>query len=291
MNSANVKGKFALGTVQFGLQYGINNKAGKPDPTEVSEILTYAFENGIRLLDSAEAYGDALNVIGSYIRNEPQRFEIISKFVVGSESPKDRVEKWLETLRADHLYAYLYHRFEDYLSGKCRSDLLALKAENKIHRIGVSLYGLKELETVIADPFIDLVQLPFNPFDSTEEKKRLLKQAKQNGKEIHVRSVFLQGLFFKEPSDLTGNLIRLAEPLKRFQMMVRENELNVRQACLNYALHESFIDYVVIGVETKAQLQENLASVIPRFPQIFYRSPQLISAEDAELLNPSNWKL
>ena len=70
--------KIILGTVQFGLDYGINNSNGKVSNNDSQEILKYAYENNIRTLDTAESYGNAHEVIGLFHKNNPQKlFKVI----------------------------------------------------------------------------------------------------------------------------------------------------------------------------------------------------------------------
>lgn len=286
-----MKQKIALGTVQLGLPYGANNKTGKPDKQEAFKILDKALENGITLLDSAEAYGDSLLVIGSFLKERGERsFEIISKFIGDNVSLSDKVSDSLNKLSCRHLYAYMYHRFSDYKSKKYSDELRRLKNEGKIQRIGVSLYGLPELEMALSDPEIDLIQIPLNPFDCSAEKKALLANAKSLGKEIHVRSVFLQGVFFKQPNELPASLQELSDSLDQFHQVLKKHNLEVREACLNYALHQPYVDHVLVGVETQKQLIENIDAVMENFPAEVTAALESISVSNASLLDPSNWK-
>jgi aryl-alcohol dehydrogenase-like predicted oxidoreductase len=283
--------KLALGTVQLGLPYGINNSSGKPSDTAAFEILEAAVLHGIDLLDSAEAYGNSLEVIFNYLRRNPSaKFKVISKFIGKDERLTRTLEQSMHALKYNKLYAYMYHRFEDYVSGNYRADLARLRQEGTILKTGVSLYQTSELATVINDKEIDIIQIPLNPFDLSEEKKALLREAKSVGKEIHVRSVYLQGLFFMRPEELTGNLRTLADPLIRFQDLIQRYGIDVRQACLNYALRQEFVDYALIGVETKMQLEENVAALLPAFDDTLTQELERIPIPDGSLLNPANWK-
>jgi aryl-alcohol dehydrogenase-like predicted oxidoreductase len=283
--------KIALGTVQLGLTYGINNQTGKPDEKAAFEILDTAHRNGIQVLDSAEAYGNSLQVIGRYVRErENHSFRIISKFIADGNSLTEKIEEQIASLSVAGLYGYMYHRFSDYQAGSNREELLSLKGQSKIEKIGVSVYGTDELREVVNDPDIDIIQLPFNPFDSSEEKKELLRQAKSNRLEVHVRSVFLQGLFFREPATLTGNLQKLSAPLHEFLTIIRKHNLTPMQACLNYALHQSCIDYVVIGVETSGQLVENLSNIQHDLTKGVEESLESIRVDDKSMLNPAHWR-
>ncbi|NBP70459.1 MAG: aldo/keto reductase, partial [Cytophagia bacterium] len=280
-----------LGSVQLGIPYGINNLTGKPDNSESFGILKEAYRNGITLLDSAEAYGDSLQVIASYLKeNTNQTFDIISKFIGNGESVEQNVRKSIHILGVKNLYAYMYHRFSDYRSEKYRKELTKLKKEGIIQKLGVSLYSIEELETILKDQEITLIQIPFNPFDCSLEKKRLLTIAKKAGKEIHVRSVFLQGLFFKSPESLTGNMTSLKPALQQFNQIIQDLKLTPTEACLNFALHHNTIDYVLVGVERVDQLRQNLSAVKDVFSQDIIKTLESVKIVDTSLLNPSNWK-
>lgn len=284
--------KLALGTVQLGLPYGINNKSGKPDVVEANRILDLAEKSRIRLLDSAEAYGDALDVIGNYIQQKSPAvpFGIISKFIGSNDGLEERLDRTLAKLGIPKLYAYLYHRFSDYQAGSYQELLSRLKDIGKIQRIGVSIYSEEELESTLNDPNISLIQVPFNLLDSSESKMALLREAKRNGKEIHARSIFLQGLFFVNPTSLNGRLQELRVALQRIQKISTDHKLSTHELCLNYALQQDMIDVVVVGVETAQQLEANLAAVKFMSPQLIdeLRSIPQVSKE---LVNPATWKL
>ncbi len=285
------KDKLALGTVQLGLPYGSNNKTGKPDLEASFQILDSALRHGIHILDSADAYGDSSQVIGSYLNARPSaKFKIISKFTDDGRPIAEKLSHSLTLLSCDQLYGYMYHRFDDYQANKYRNELLELRKDAKILKIGVSIYSLKELETVVSDSEISLIQIPVNPFDASPEKLALLTKAKSSGKEIHVRSIFLQGLFFKKPEELTGNLKQLREPLMAFQKILASHGLDVRQGCLNFALHLPMVDFVVIGVDTSEQLVQNIEALLPDFSSALIQDLQSIEITERSILNPSNWK-
>src|SRR3954471_5399700 len=109
--------KLILGTVQFGLNYGINNQSGKPSEAAVTEILDLAFKNNIRLLDTAEAYGDSQEVIGRYHAASPNTFKVITKFSAKrADLPASltaRIQQNLQALNVKVLYGYMFHSFND----------------------------------------------------------------------------------------------------------------------------------------------------------------------------------
>jgi len=212
--------KLILGTVQFGLNYGINNIVGKPSKKNIKSILDSAYNNGIQLLDTAEAYGDSQNKIGEYHNNSTNKFNVITKFSSNAEGFSlniiERVHNNLKILDVDKLYCYMFHSFDDFENHfeNYRKELRLLKKNGIIDNIGVSVYTNNELESVLKFDEISLVQLPFNLLDNDNKRGDILKKAKVKGIEIHTRSVFLQGLFFKKISEL-GDKIKPLEPYLR----------------------------------------------------------------------------
>jgi len=51
--------RIALGTVQFGMKYGISNQEGQVSPTEINSILKSALEMGVDTRDTAISYKDS----------------------------------------------------------------------------------------------------------------------------------------------------------------------------------------------------------------------------------------
>ena len=275
-------GKLVLGTVQFGVQYGVNS-AGRPNEEAVKAILAEAADGGIDTLDTSSAYGNSEEILGKCITSD-EEFKIVSKYPKGELSVKERLEGSLNRLHVNSLYGYMLHHFEVYRNNpKVWDEFIALKESGKVKKIGFSLYSPEELEFILDNesPF-DLIQVPFNIFD----KKFLpyMRELHEKGVEIHVRSTFLQGLFFKDREALPEKLL----PLKKYLLLLdeysRNSRLSISEIALNYNLQNPYIDGVLIGVDNVEQLQANLSSV--------NKTPIDIEIEvkEQELLNPVNWK-
>ena len=273
--------KLVLGTVQFGLQYGINS-AGRPSIEQVSDKLNNAKTGGILILDTSSAYGNAEEVLG-YVK-AGESFKIVSKYSECDKSVAETFGNSLKFFSTEHLYGYLLHHFEAYRENKSIwNDFVQLQQEGKVDRIGFSLYEPWELDLILKDgiPF-SLIQVPYNIFDRQFEP--YFKQLKEMGVEIHVRSTFLQGLFFKDRETLPEKL----QPLKKYLIQLDEyaasKGISVGDLALNYNLHNPYIDGVLIGVDNKEQLLQNFASV-----KDIEINPD-IKVEELELLKPVNWK-
>ena len=272
--------KLVLGTVQFGCQYGINS-AGRPSTEQVSDILNKAKAGGICILDTSSAYGNAEEVLGE--AKAGCNFKIVSKYPKCDKSVADTFNNSLAVLGTDHMYGYLLHHFEVYRENKAVwNDFVQLQKDGTVDRIGFSLYEPWELDLILEDGIhFSLIQVPFNIFDCRFEP--YFKRLKEMNVEIHVRSTFLQGLFFKDRNTLPEKLEPLKHNLLQIDEYATSKGISVGDLALNYNLQNPYIDGVLIGVDNKEQLTQNFASVKDVDINID------IKIEDTELLKPINW--
>ncbi|MBQ0088653.1 MAG: aldo/keto reductase [Prevotellaceae bacterium] len=274
--------KLVLGTVQFGCQYGINS-AGRPSKEMVSEILAEAKRAGITKLDTSSAYGDSEQVLGECIPAEAE-FDIVSKFPKGIGPINDAIEGSLGRLRTKRLYGYLLHHFELYKENPSLwDDFVKLKEDGKVGKIGFSLYTPEELELLLQNKVqFDLLQIPHNIFDRKFDP--YLKELADAGVEIHVRSTFLQGLFFKERNTLSEKMHPLKKYLLELDEYSKDRGLSISELALNYNIQNSYIQGVLIGVDNVEQLRMNVSSISEKKINLD------INVKEQELLNPVNWK-
>ncbi len=264
--------KIILGTVQFGLDYGINNKLGKPSYEIIKEILDFAHKKKINFLDTAEAYGNSHENIGRYHMQNTNSFKIISKFSpLRKDLPNnisERIKFNLNTLKVESLYGYMFHSHKDFKTyfTLFKKELLLMKKEGYIKKIGVSLHSNLEIEDVLECDHIDLIQLPFNLLDNNNQRKKIILKAKKKGIEIHTRSVFLQGLFFKNVESLKGDLKHLKSYLIELNNFTSES-IKINDIAIKYAVNQPFIDSVLIGVDNCNQLKINLKSANKLIPK------------------------
>jgi len=255
--------RLCLGTAQFGLEYGIANRRGIVPQKEVFEIFKFAQRIGLKTLDTSIAYGDSERIIGEFIAETGIPFEIVSKILVDSDrfDPNDirlKLQGSLQRLKVKQLYGCLIHRFEDFLKhDRLWGVLEASKKDGLIGKIGFSLYRPEDLG-LIWDRGIsfDIVQVPFSVFDRRFEKE--LKLLKDKGVEIHVRSIFLQGLVFLNPDQLPDKLSQASEPIQHLQRISEKYNLSISAVCLNYVLLNPFVDKVLIGVDGLGHLKDNV---------------------------------
>lgn len=287
MNAVN---KLVLGTVQFGLNYGINNQAGQVSQSEVKAILKVAHSNGINTLDTSSAYGNSEFILGEAFALDVANFRIVSKYPQSNRCVRDVFNDSLFHLHQSKLYGYLVHHFEYYQShSKIWDEMCCLRDEGKIEKIGFSLYTVSQLQYLLdRNVAFDILQFPYNILDRQFDP--YLRDLKRDGVEIHTRSAFLQGLFFKDVNSLGVKLLPLKSCLENIHDYCEKNELSVEQFTLNYVASNPFIDGVLIGVDSHEQLEANINALQCSIRQKDMAFISSIEIENCELLNPLNWK-
>ena len=285
--------KIILGTVQMGIPYGINNKYGQILPNDSIEILNTAFIEGIRTLDTAEGYGSAHKIIGDYhASNSKAIFKIITKIppIENLDKIENKVNLYLNTLKVTQLEGLLFHTFQSYIKHKKRiSKLVKLKEEGLIKELGVSIYSNEELNELLDDEDITLIQLPFNLLDNLSFRGELLQKAKIKGKTINTRSVFLQGLFFKDPFENNPIVIALNRELLKIQEISNKYKISISALAISYCLNQSIIDQVIIGVDSVKQLKNNIEYCKFQINDEIIEQINKIKISDINLINPSKW--
>lgn len=281
--------KIVLGTVQFGVNYGINNTSGQVSLDEVCKILRIAKEQGIQTLDTSSAYGTSEVVLGKALKDSSTQFNIVSKYPRCEENVLVTFEKTIRNLGVTSLYGYLVHHFEFYQEHPDIFDEMnVLKNEGKIKKVGFSIYNVEQLQFLVDNKVkFDILQFPYNIFDKQFES--YMPKLVEMGVEIHTRSAFLQGLFFKDTKTLPEKLMPLKKYLDDLHNYCNNRGLSVEQLALGYVLANSNVKGALIGVDNHEQLKSNLkvASVELLQEDIDYISN--IDIKEKELLNPVNW--
>lgn len=283
--------KLALGTAQFGQNYGISNQIGQVPSSEISRILLSALTLSVQTLDTAIAYGESEQALGCH---DLQSFQVVSKL---PEMPAEgSVPEWvasslagsLDRLRLNPLHGLLLHRPQQLLEqrgAQLYSALLEQKQQGKVIKIGVSVYSPQELEQLLLYFDFDLIQIPFNIFDQRLLSSGLLKKLKRKNIEVHVRSVFLQGLLLLENEQRPAKFARWQTHWQQYETWLADSKVTALEGCLRAIAGVDGIEKLVIGVESQAQL-EQISHIIHQSPLPL---PVHLASEDEQLLAPSNW--
>jgi aryl-alcohol dehydrogenase-like predicted oxidoreductase len=290
--------KLGLGTVQFGTDYGVSNRLGQTGPDEVEKILKFAAANRINYLDTAPAYGNSEAVLGAKLTPSHQ-FQIVTKTIkIGKSTITDDDVKLtldaftqsLRQLQQDSVYGLLIHHPDDLLNAggdRLMSELKALKTKGLVNKVGVSVYDREEIDRLLDKYSLDLIQVPLNVFDRRLLRNDYLRSIKNQGIEIHVRSVFLQGILLMSAEQLPSHLSGFSSYLKQWRKILNLYSISPLAAALNFVSNLTEVDAIMIGVNSLVQLKEivsiSLQEVIPQDDIIG------LSIEDSNLIDPSLW--
>jgi aryl-alcohol dehydrogenase-like predicted oxidoreductase len=282
--------RIVLGGAQLGLPYGILNGGETLSREEVARILDTAVDRGIDSIDTAIAYGQSESIIGETSQN---RFNIISKLPPlpvdisnVSEWVHSQVQGSLSRLKCTSLDALLLHRPQD-LTGAQGVELYdaikSLMAEKMIDRFGVSIYSPDDLEGIIGTFDIHVVQAPLNVFD-----RRILGVTDQLSAlniEVHVRSIFLQGVLIASPQDRPQRFEPWSEHFALFDEWVRSSGVSAMACCMGFALQQSGIAKLVIGTTSAESLDEIMNSI----PNSVLEVPTHLQSSVEQLIDPRIW--
>jgi aryl-alcohol dehydrogenase-like predicted oxidoreductase len=284
--------RLALGTVQFGLPYGIANATGQVARDDAAAILRDASSAGVDMLDTAIGYGDSERRLGEI---GVAGWRIVSKLSGIPESCVD-VESWahdsvdgtLARLRVSALHGLLLHRSLELCGPRgdeLRRALESVRASGKVAKIGVSVYGPDELDALAGMGPFDLVQAPFNVFDRRMQTSGWLARLSSGGTEIHTRSAFLQGLMLMPESERPARFRRWQPLWTAWSQWLAAEGATPLEACLRFVLSEPLIDRVIVGVDRVGQLREILGTLDR--PALV--PPTSLASDDPDLINPARW--
>lgn len=291
--------KLSLGTVQFGLDYGITNQSGKTTSEEVSAILAYAKKNNIAILDTAAAYGDSEKILGYHNTND---FKVITKTTAIQNEKIDssdiiRMENEfldsLNSMRIESVYGLLIHSPSDL--EKENADILyeklvELKARGLVEKIGVSVYSKQEIDYLYNKYSFDLIQIPINVLDQRLLESQTLQKLKEKDIEIYARSVFLQGVMLNKPSTLDNRFKDALLTLHQYHAELSVHGLSPLEGALLFINQIREIDYAVVGVNNEKQLEE-IYSAYKKVSTAIDRKIDFskYATHDEKIIDPRSW--
>ena len=282
--------KLALGTVQFGMPYGIANVTGQVGPAEVADILRLAQDAGIDTLDTAIGYGQSEAVLGSVGVAD---WKIVTKLPALADG---NVADWvareiagsLGRLKVDRLEAVMLHRCADLLGPNGDAlfrALTELKDQGLTSKIGYSVYSPGDIDSLFAAYPPDIIQAPLNVFDQRLIKSGWLDRLAAAGVEVHCRSAFLQGLLLMRADQRPAKFAPWAGQFARWDRWHAQGSAGALGMALAFVLDQPLVDRIVLGVDSPSQLQQILvAADCERDPG----APDFAS-DDETLLTPSQW--
>ena len=289
MNNFN---KIILGTAQIGSSYGLNNETIFNFP-EKENIIHQAFKIGIRTIDTAIAYEKSEEVLGRIgIKNWNIKTKIPTFKNNKSEMRvwvKQEIDSSMHRLRINKLEAVLFHN-SDQVSEPDKKDIYLevkkIQDEGLINKIGFSIYNIEQADFLIDNFDFQILQIPYNIFDRRFEDVAFLKKCKDKNIEIHVRSIFLQGLLLMNINKIPIKFKKWNILFQKWHSFLDENKINALDACLASVLYNYNFNKIIIGIDNINQLEEISLSIqnLKNF-----KIPEYLSSNDLNLINPQNW--
>jgi len=289
--------QLCIGTAQFGMPYGIANTDGQPDLNDILPILELASENNIRLYDTAQSYGKSESILGKAFSLLGINAEVncITKIHPGLKKKSkliENVDRSIKRLKIDRLHGLLAHRISDANNEMILETVASLKKQRIVKYWGVSVYKPEDALLQLENVAVDIIQVPFNILDRRLVDCNFFEKACAAGKQVFIRSIFLQGLLFLSERQLIERKMAWARS-HLVELKNRISRLNAPLESLAFQAVRSVAPegIIIVGNENVAQLRDNLTAIqtplinaeiikawwagLPKFPE--------------RLLNPALW--
>lgn len=295
-----------LGTVQFGLDYGIANEQGKPTYENCRDILSCAVQGGVTCLDTAAAYGNSEEILGKAIHElgVADEVTIVSKVpphpqknptaAVMDEHCAATIEKSLKNLKIDCLPICLFHSESD---SQYLPSLAKCIDRGLVKHVGVSTSNPQPTLDVINSQIASAVQIPLNFMDKRFTRQGVLRAAEQKNVAVFTRSVYLQGLAVMDLQKIetrrgiVPDLDEVISIRREVDKVAAANNISIVELAMRYVLGMQGVTSVLCGVDNVAQMQENIdlfskgALDSDLMSEIYDLSGDL----GDDVLNPVNW--
>ncbi|MCW7509304.1 aldo/keto reductase [Leptospira levettii] len=288
--------QLTLGTVQFGLNYGVSNSVGKVSPKEVESILDFAYENGISELDTAVAYGDSEIILGKLING---RFKVSTKLPKLDLENQKNVREWtisqiessLDRLNVNQIETLFLHDVSILFSPNASEVYETIQdfvSKGVIRKFGLSIYSHHDLEKIPSYVHYNRIQCPINVFDRSLESRGWIDSLHKKGIEIQARSIFLQGILLMKKEARPKYFSKWSGLFEKWDKAIERNQISPTLFCILFIKSLEKVSNVVFGVESKNQLSE----IISHFKE--NRTLQFLdelSSDDEDLIFPFRWQL
>lgn len=295
--------KLCLGTVQFGMDYGITGQK-KPLEEEAVRCLDYAVQNGIDAIDTAEAYGTAEDVVGKFIEKKTisrDKLFLSTKLLPNCLDDcrvdryvsviREKLQQSLKRLHTDYVDAFLLHSPHYVFRSEITDALYVMKQEGLARKVGVSVYDPKEATTCYQNPQIEFMQAPYSIFDHRMKESGILDSQENTHVQIHTRSAFVQGLIALPESQIPDYLMKAKPVIRKLEKVSQDTGLSRIALAMAYVKRERNISHLVFGVDSMEQLKENIFLFRESVPtDILEILEKGFSGLNADIVMPSLWK-
>ena len=247
--------QLVLGTAQLGQKYGVANTSKTLCFTNARALVHTALRKGVRVIDTAFAYGNAQDKVFKSTQNT-------SALVVSKVSKKElMVQNNAHKLNKKKLlFALLLHTHNTLITQAVREKVQQLKQNKSIKYFGISIYEDSEFQRAVGCKEVDIIEVPFNLFDQRLIALDWVKQAKKYNKLLLIRSVFLQGLFFLDTNNLPSYLEQTKTSLKALHTLCEKYKLDIASLAMAFASLHANKHLIIVGCDNKEQLCKNIST-------------------------------
>ena len=286
--------KIAIGTANFGMQYGVANSQGKLSKNSVAEILGLAKSLGVTCLDTANAYGESQKVLGEFgvrdwrvvskISSIPRDCEDVRSFV------RAEIDLILTSLNLSEFDTVLVHNPKDLMGNVSEivyEELQKAKSRGQVEKIGVSIYDPSDLESITSQFQLDVVQAPINVFDNRLQDSGWLDRLASMGVEVHARSVFLQGVLLSAIAQNNDFFKPWKTTFEKWNRFAESSGTSAMMNCIKHVNSYDKVTFAVVGVDSA----QNLSEVFDAFSARPQRINEDIFGVDSQLINPARWSI
>lgn len=295
--------KLCLGTVQFGISYGLKGRR-PPSMDEAMEMMTYAVANGVDAFDTAAAYGSAEEIVGEFVRRRlcpRDKIQIITKFGMdifdheGDASARQKIRdaacRSIKRLQTDYVDAFLCHVPAAVYDQDVVEGLNALKQEGLARHVGITAYEVEDASACAANPTLDFLQIPLSVLDQRMASRKVIAQCETTGTVVHARSAFVQGLLLMDVNSVPRHLAGCVPVLREFSRLCADNGVDKRQVAISYVKRQRGVAGLVFGVHDMVQLQETISAFNANVDvAIVDETTRRFSDIDANLFMPNKWR-
>lgn len=294
--------KLCLGTVQFGIDYGVYNQP-KNCPEYCMKCLDYATQNGISAIDTAPAYGTAEEITGQFLAKKTiprEKLYISTKHLpnvlddYGQEDYarviRENLQKSLSTLHTDYIDAYYFHSSRYAFKPELLDAISLMQKEGLARMVGVSVYYPDEALACFESPSVSCIQAPYSIFDHRMKEYGIFDKGKENNFHVDVRTVFIKGLIRLNENEVPEYLSKARPILNKLDILCEKTGFSRIDLALGYVKREKAVNHLVFGIRTLEQLKEDIESFNKEIPdEVFDEIDREFSGISAELVIPSLW--
>ena len=292
--------KLCIGTVQFGVDYGLHGKSA-PTLADSVAMLNAAVQHGVDAIDTSSLYGNAESVVGSFLRQSPvprENLYIVSKFGLEGLSATDCVgqleretDASMAKMGIEYLDSYICHVPSAVRDERIVQAMVSLRESGKICKVGFSVYEAKEAFAAIDTHAVDFLQIPLSILDQRMSVEGVLDRAAEAGVELHARSAFVQGLALMAESEVPEHLAAIRPVIARLDKLCRDFGIGRRDLAMAFVRKHRQISHLVFGVHDLNQLLENIDSFSADVPEEAIREARRLFADvDSRLVMPNKWR-